>query len=292
MAYKFVPKEIQEIIIFMSKNTVSKNSHQYIDIGVNLTSSQFAKDLPDVMSRAQAQGIWRQIVTGTNLASSQEALNLCQQYPHSLYATAGFHPHHASEVDAASWSALETLWQEPEVVAIGETGLDFNRNFSPPQQQLDSFEKHLQAACRYELPLFLHERDAEEAFFELLAHYRPRLLAGAVLHCFTGSKAWLKRLLDLDIYFGITGWVADERRGQNLRDAVPLIPNERLLIETDAPYLLPRNMRPKPKSSRNEPAYLPSIAQTIANLRNQSVSDIAQQTTHNAQLLFNLPANK
>jgi TatD DNase family protein len=118
------------------------------------------------------------------------------------------------------------------------------------------------------------------------------LLAGAVLHCFTGSKAWLKRLLDLDIYFGITGWVADERRGQNLRDAVPLIPNERLLIETDAPYLLPRNMRPKPKSSRNEPAYLPSIAQTIANLRNQSVSDIAQQTTHNAQLLFNLPANK
>ena len=286
--YTILPKYTLAIVIFMSTDSVSKNANPFIDIGVNLTSSRFAKDLPEVISRAQAQGVYKQIVTGTNLASSQEAVHLCHQYPQSLYATAGFHPHHASEVDALSWSALETLWQEPKVVAIGETGLDFNRNFSPPQQQLDSFEKHLQAGCDYPLPLFLHEREAEDAFFELLAHYRPRLLAGAVLHCFTGSQAWLKRLLDLDIYFGITGWVADERRGQDLRDAVPLIPSERLLIETDAPYLLPRDMRPKPKSSRNEPAYLPFIAQTLANLRHQSVTDIAQQTTTNAQRLFQL----
>ena len=261
---------------------------KYIDIGVNLTSSRFDKDLSAVIERARIQGVYQQIVTGTNLASSLEAVALCQQYPNSLYATAGFHPHHASENEPASWAELQAIWQQPEVVAIGETGLDFNRNFSPPQQQLDSFEQHLQAACTLPLPMFLHERDAQDAFFELLAHYRPRLLSGAVLHCFTGSPAWLKRLLDLDIYFGVTGWVGDERRGEDLRAAVPLIPAERLLVETDAPYLLPRDMRPKPKSSRNEPAYLPHIAQNVAYLRGQSLSAIAKQTTDNAKRLFQL----
>ncbi len=261
---------------------------QLIDIGVNLTSSRFAKDLDDVLVRAQANGVQQQLVTGTDLTSSQQALALCQQYPHYLRCTAGFHPHHASDNNPQSWQQLESMWQQPEVVAIGETGLDFNRNFSPPQAQLDSFERHLQAACEVDLPLFLHERDAEDAFYELLSHYRTQLKAGAVLHCFTGAKDWLMRLLDLDIYFGITGWVCDERRGGDLRAAVAHIPAERLLVETDAPYLLPRDMRPKPKSSRNEPAYLSHIAKTVAALRHEDVELLASQTTANARALFRL----
>ena len=261
---------------------------QLIDIGVNLTSTRFHKDLDDVIARAKAQGVTKQLVTGTDLESSLEALTLCRQHPDYLRCTAGFHPHHASDNNVDTWQQLQALWRQPEVIAIGETGLDFNRNFSTPQEQLDSFELHLQAACEIDLPLFLHERDAEDAFFELLSHYRNNLKAGAILHCFTGSKAWLTRLLDLDIHFGITGWVCDERRGGDLRDAVPLIPSNRLMVETDAPYLLPRDMRPKPKSSRNEPAYLPHIAHTVAQLRNEHVEDLAAQTTANAKALFKL----
>lgn len=259
-----------------------------IDIGVNLTNSRFDKDRADVMLRASQQGVRQQIVTGTDLTSSQQALELCQAHPQVLYATAGFHPHHASDNKPQTWQQLQQLWQHPQVIAIGETGLDFNRNFSTPQEQLDSFEMHLQAGCEHALPLFLHERDAKDAFFELLSHYRPKLLGGAVLHCFTGSKSWLERLLPLDIYFGITGWVCDERRGQELREAVPLIPNDRLLIETDAPYLLPRDMRPKPKSSRNEPSYLPHIAHTLGTLREQSIEEIAASTRSNCKRLFNI----
>jgi len=261
---------------------------QLIDIGVNLTATRFDKDRQDVISRAQHVGVKQQIVTGTNLPSSQQAFELCLQHPDTLYCTAGFHPHHASDNTTQAWQQLTALWQHPQVVAIGETGLDFNRNFSTPQEQLDSFEKHLQAACEHALPLFLHERDAEDAFYELLSHYRSRLLGGAVLHCFTGSRSWLERLLTLDIYIGITGWVCDERRGQDLREAVPLIPQDRLLVETDAPYLLPRDMRPKPKSSRNEPSYLPHIATSVGVLRGQTTEEIAQITSNNCQRLFNL----
>ena len=261
---------------------------QLIDIGVNLTASRFDKDREEVISRAQNAGVKQQIITGTDLPSSQQALKLCQQHPNTLYSTAGFHPHHASDNTPETWQQLTALWQHQQVVAIGETGLDFNRNFSAPQAQLDSFEKHLQAGCEHALPLFLHERDAEDAFYELLCHYRSRLLGGAVLHCFTGSKNWLQRLLTLDIYIGITGWVCDERRGQDLREAVPLIPQERLLVETDAPYLLPRDMRPKPKSSRNEPAYLPHIATSVGVLRGQTAEQIAESTRKNCQRLFNI----
>ncbi|MDP6166088.1 MAG: TatD family hydrolase [Gammaproteobacteria bacterium] len=259
-----------------------------IDIGANLTNSRFNKDLDSVLERALQQGVQQQIVTGTDLESSRHAIQLSEQHPKVLFATAGFHPHHAKDNTDQAWQALQALWQRPQVVAIGETGLDFNRNFSTPQQQLDSFERHLQAACEQALPLFLHERDAEDAFYELLSHYRPKLQGAAVLHCFTGSANWLKRLLELDIYYGITGWACDERRGLDLREAISLIPEQRLLIETDAPYLLPRDMRPKPKSSRNEPSYLPHIAQTVAHLRGESVAHIAAVTTRNCQRIFQI----
>jgi len=273
------------------------NTLKLTDIGVNLTNDRFTKDLPQVLQRAYLAGVQRQIITGTNLASSQQALRLCLDYgldyglehggDSKLYATAGFHPHNASENNANSWYQLSQLWRQPQVVAIGETGLDFNRNFSTPQEQLDSFEKHLQAASQLQMPLFLHERDAAEAFLELISHYRSQINR-AVLHCFTGTEAFLKQLLELDLHIGITGWICDERRGGHLHEAVKLIPANRLMIETDSPYLLPRDLRPKPKSSRNEPAYLRHICERVAHYRGQSPASLAQDTEATATEFFSL----
>jgi len=254
-------------------------SSNITDIGVNLTNERFNKDLADTLQRGLDLGVHRHIITGTSLQTSQQALELSldDSLPCERFATAGFHPHDASENNPASWQQMTQLWQHAKVVAIGETGLDFNRNFSTPTQQLDSFEQHLQAAVELQLPLFLHERDAADEFLELINQYRSGFNK-AVLHCFTGTEAFLKQLLDLDIHIGITGWICDERRGQHLQSAVKLIPNNRLMLETDSPYLLPRDMRPKPKSNRNEPAYLPHILQRVAHFRGQNAVDLAQQT--------------
>jgi|TARA_B110000977_G_scaffold89197_1_gene118509 TatD DNase family protein len=259
------------------------------DIGVNLTNDRFNKDLTQTLQRSFEAGVYRHIITGTCLPTSQQALalSLDDTLPCERFATAGFHPHSASENTPESWQQLKQLWQHTKVVAIGETGLDFNRNFSTPQQQLDSFEQHLQAAVDLQLPLFLHERDAAHEFLELMRQYRHGFNK-AVLHCFTGTEAFLMQLLDLDIHIGITGWICDERRGEHLRSAVKLIPNDRLMLETDSPYLLPRDMRPKPKSSRNEPAYLPHILQTVAHLRGQNAADLAQHTETTVSEFFSL----
>ena len=259
------------------------------DIGVNLTSDRFTKDLADTLQRGLDAGVHRHIITGTSVHTSQYALELSldDTLPCERYATAGFHPHNASENNPESWQQLAQLWQHPKVVAIGETGLDFNRNFSTPKQQLHSFEQHLQAAVDLQLPLFLHERDAADEFLQLISQYRSGF-SKAVVHCFTGTEAFLKQLLDLDIHIGITGWICDERRGEHLRSAVKLIPNDRLMLETDSPYLLPRDMRPKPKSSRNEPAYLPHILQTVAHLRGQNAADLAQHTETTVSEFFSL----
>jgi TatD DNase family protein len=260
-------------------NRMTLNYSNLTDIGVNLTNDRFNKDLADTLQRGLDVGVHRHIITGTSLHSSQHALELSldDALPCERFATAGFHPHSASENNPESWLQLSQLWQHKKVVAIGETGLDFNRNFSTPKQQLDSFEQHLQAAVELQLPLFLHERNAADEFLELISQYRPGF-SKAVLHCFTGTESFLKQLLELDIHIGITGWICDERRGEHLQSAIKLIPNDRLMLETDSPYLLPRDMRPKPKSSRNEPAYLPHILQRVAHFRGQDEDELAQQT--------------
>jgi TatD DNase family protein len=171
---------------------------------------------------------------------------------------------------------------------VGETGLDFNRNFSPADAQQRVFEQHLELAAATGKPLFLHQRDAHETFLPLLSKYRPKV-SGGVVHCFTDTETALRDYLELDMYIGITGWVCDERRGKDLQEIVSLIPDDRLLIETDAPYLLPRSLRPKPKSRRNVPAYLPEVLRTLAHCRDQQVEELALRTTENARRLFALP---
>ncbi len=261
-----------------------------IDIGVNLTNTRFDKDLPAVIARAQAQSISALLVTGTNVFESKRAIDLCQQYPHYLYSTAGIHPHDADNAADNFQDQLITLSESKCVKAIGECGLDFNRNFSTEENQKRVFSQQVNLAEQLQLPLFLHQRDAFEPWFKILKPYIGKVPA-MVSHCFTGNKAELKQCLDAGMYIGITGWLCDERRGQQLRDIVKLIPLEQLMIETDAPYLTPRNIRPKPKSSRNEPSYLPYIVKVLAELMDYSELEIIQQTLINSKKVFNLSAN-
>lgn len=257
------------------------------DIGVNLTDSAFDKDRNEIIDRAREAGVRRMIVTGTTEAESEQALELCQQHPDTLLCTAGIHPHYSKEFSAQSRQQLKALMQRPEVIAVGETGLDFNRNFSTPEQQILAFEQQLELASETGLPLFLHERDAHRQQREMLFHHRDHL-HGGVAHCFTGSREELYNYLDLDLYIGITGWICDERRGTELLQLVKDIPAQRLLIETDAPYLLPRDMRPKPKSRRNLPEFLPHILAAVCQSRQADQEELSEQLEQNCRNLFRL----
>lgn len=263
-----------------------------IDIGVNLTNKRFDKDRTELIIRAKNIGVEQLLITGTNIDESQQALALCQyyqqQFPNTLYATAGVHPHDAGSVSDDYLTQIVQLAKQPQIKAIGECGLDFNRNFSTPEQQLKVFKDQVLLAAQLRMPLFLHQRDAFEPWFHLLKPFIKQIPA-MVAHCFTGSKHELEQCIEADMYIGITGWLCDERRGKVLQDIIKLIPLNRLLIETDAPYLMPRTIKPKPKSNRNEPSYLPYIVNEIANLTGLDPSEIACQTNINTRQVFNLP---
>ncbi|PIJ50808.1 hydrolase TatD [Erwinia sp. OLTSP20] len=257
------------------------------DIGVNLTSSQFDRDRQQVVTRAQAAGVTGLLITGTNALESQQAQALAAEHQGYCWSTAGVHPHHASEWSAQAEAILRQLTLLPQVVAIGECGLDFNRNFSPPEQQIAAFHAQLALASERQMPVFMHCRDAHSRFMAVLAPWLPQL-SGGVVHCFTGNRAELDECLAAGLYIGITGWVCDERRGLELRALLPHIPADRLLLETDAPWLLPRDMQPPPVSRRNEPGYLPHIVQQVARWRGEAAETIAQRTEENTRRLFQL----
>ena len=259
-----------------------------IDIGVNLTHDSFDHDRGEVIERAAAQGVRRLIVTGTSVTASVSALSLPEPEPGRLYATAGIHPHHASEFDEHSIGALQSLLENSRVVAVGECGLDFFRDFSPRAMQQRAFAAQLELAAVTGLPVFLHQRDAHEMFVAMLRDVRDRL-SGGVAHCFTGGPEELRDCLDLDLHVGVTGWVCDERRGGPLRAALPDIPLDRLLIETDAPYLLPRDLKPRPKTRRNEPSHLRHVLERVAAEMGQSPEVVARAATSNTERLFRLP---
>jgi len=260
---------------------------QLVDIGANLTHESFQHDYREVLAAARAAQVAHIILTGTDLDTSNAAAQLVAADPALLSSTVGFHPHIAESVSDDAFDQAAQLAAQEDIVAIGETGLDFNRNFSPADAQLRIFERHLELAVALQKPLFLHQRDAHEQFLPLLARYRDRLVGG-VVHCFTDSEQALRDYLELDMYIGITGWVCDERRGKALQQIVHLIPDQRLLIESDAPYLLPRTLRPKPKTRRNEPRYLPAVLDTLAQCRQQPEARLAELTTANAVRLFSL----
>lgn len=256
----------------------------WCDIGVNLGNSRFDHDREQVVARALAAGVDRLIITGTSVAGSEQAAALAGSYT-GCWFTAGVHPHDAARVTAGWQQQLRTLLSDPKALAVGECGLDFDRDFSPRPVQEAVFEAQLELAAAVHKPLFLHERAASERQLALLGSWRARL-AGGVQHCFTGDLATLRRYLDLDLYIGITGWICDERRGLPLRDLLRYIPAERLLVETDAPYLTPRDLRPKPRDGRNEPAFLPHIAAQVAAARGDDLESLAAQLNANGRRLF------
>jgi TatD DNase family protein len=261
---------------------------ELVDIGINLAHDSYAGDRSEVIARATAAGIAQLIVTGATLASSAAALALARAHPGQLFATAGVHPHQAGELTAAEMPRLRALLNEPGVVAAGECGLDYFRNYSPQPAQRRAFAEQLALAAELGKPLFLHQRDAHHDFTAALREHGGALRG--VAHCFTGGETELQAYLDLGLHIGITGWICDERRGQHLQHLVRRIPAGRLLLETDGPYLLPRDLRPRPASRRNEPAFLRHIADTVARLRDESLDECAAHTTAAARALFGLGA--
>ena len=257
-----------------------------IDIGANLTSKKFKNDLENVLAESAAAGLSHIVLTGSSEKNSVESSKICSRHPGFLYSTAGIHPHDASNYDPVRTNkTLEDLYKLDHVVAVGECGLDFNRDFSPRDKQRDCFAAQLELASKNGLPLFLHERDAFGAFYSMMKEARDRIGRG-VVHCFTGSLANAKAYLDLDLHLGITGWICDERRGKHLREVVKEIPVNRLMLETDCPYLAPRDYRPR--INRNEPKYLPHILKTVAECRGEPVEELAAEVLKTTKSFFGI----
>ncbi|MDT8449942.1 MAG: TatD family hydrolase [Wenzhouxiangellaceae bacterium] len=258
---------------------------EWTDIGCNLGHESFTDDWPAVLDDARAAGVTRLVVTGASVAGSDRALELAQARPDMLRATAGVHPHLASDFDDGAARHLAGLHDQALVAAVGECGLDYFRDFSPRTDQRRAFEAQLELAARSAKPVFLHQRDAHDDFVAILKSFRDRL-GPVVVHCFTDTAEALHDYLDLDCHIGITGWICDERRGLALKGIVREIPAGRLMLETDAPYLKPRNLRPKARTHRNEPQWLPWIGGTVAALRGVTPAELAAQTTANARAFF------
>lgn len=265
----------------------TKNTYPLIDIGANLGHESFSADLEQVMDEAMQVGIEHIMVTGTSIEGSVESLQLAEQYPDFFSSTAGIHPHEAAHYDEHAAASLRELASNGLVKAMGETGLDYFRDFSPRDAQQEALEGQLQLAAELEKPVFLHQRDGHDDFIRLLRQYRNDL-PRAVVHCFTGTESELRDYLELDMHIGVTGWICDERRGHHLHEIIQLIPENRLMLETDAPYLMPRTIRPKPSSRRNVPANLVYVLEKVAECLGKTEKNVAEQTTVNARDFFAL----
>ena len=266
---------------------------QLIDIGANLTHDSFDHDRTAVLQRARDAGVAQMVVTGASREHSPKALALAQAHPGELFATAGVHPHHALEYTEECDAEMRALLAHEAVVAVGECGLDYFRDFSPRPAQRRAFERQLQIAADLAgrgtpKPLFLHQREAHADLVAMMKEFEGRI-GPAVVHCFTGTRAELFECLDHDWHIGITGWLCDERRGLHLRELVKHIPANRLMVETDAPYLLPRTVKPAPAHRRNEPKWLAHIVEELARDRGEPVTVSAEHTTATARRFFRLP---
>ncbi len=257
-----------------------------IDIGANLLHHRYHKDRDEIINRAIDSGVTKIILTGINLINSEKSLNRAKRHPNVLYSTSGIHPHNAKEFNSEIMEQIKKLASEKEVVAIGECGLDFDRDFSPRDIQEECFKAHLELSIELNKPLFLHEREAHKKFVEILSFYKEKL-PKTVVHCFTGNVDELKKYIEMGLYIGLTGAICDERKSY-LKDLIKFIPLDRLMIETDAPFMLPRNMKNKPKDRRNEPAFLVYVVKMIAECLNKSEEEIALKTTNNAKEFFSI----
>lgn len=260
---------------------------ELIDIGINLMHKSYSKDRLDVINEAQKAGVTKNIITGSSIASSKAAVEYASKYPDKLYATCGVHPHDAKTCDENTIETLKNLASKDCVVAIGECGLDYNRNYSPQNVQRKWFEKQVKLAEQVDKPLFLHDRESYDDFSKILRKH-SKIAKKSVVHCFTGNKYEAEDYLDLGCFIGVTGWICDDRRNDDLLKAIKVIPPERLMIETDGPFLLPRDFTTKPKKNRNEPKYLPHILARIAKEMNMDKEKLAKQVTDNTKNFFKI----
>lgn len=265
--------------------------NKYIDIGINLTNKQFLNCEDEIIQNALEADVEKMILTGTNVKNSEEAAKIAKKYIGILYTTAGIHPHDAKSFDSQSIPKLKKLLQLNHVVSVGECGLDFDRDFSPRNIQEQCYKAQLEMAIAEQKPLFLHERAAFIRFIAVTNEYLP-LLPKAVVHCFTGTLQEAKTYLDMGFYLGFTGAISDEKRFLHLKEVVQYVPLDRLMIETDAPFMLPKNapknLLTKFHERRNEPAFLPFVAGTIAKYKGIPLDKVAKETTENAKLFFNI----
>lgn len=266
-------------------NNLSSGEHPPLfDLCINLDNAQFDRDRDEMLERARTSGVPYLCLTGSSLLSSQYACLWARKAPSRFCATSGIHPHEAGKANEDTYKGIEALLDDPVVRAVGECGLDYNRNFSPKLAQQECFNRQIDMSNRHKLPLFLHQRDAHDDFIAILRSATQPM----VVHCFTDTLESLRSYLDRGCYIGITGWICDPKRGENLRSIVKYIPLDRLMIETDAPWLCPKDMRPKPAKRRNEPMFLPHILNRIAYHMNQPADLVAEQTTRNALLFFGM----
>lgn len=258
----------------------------YIDIGINLTNKQFYNEQEEIINRAIDNGVDYMILTGTSIRGSKESAAIAEDYPDVLFSTAGIHPHDAKSFNQESINELKKLLKQDHVISVGECGLDFDRDFSPRPVQEKCYKAQLELAIEVNKPLFLHERSAFKRFNEVTDDYLSQL-PEAVIHCFTGTLSEAKTYLDKGFYLSFTGAISDEKRFKHLEEVIRYVPLDRMMIETDAPFMLPKNM-PRMQNRRNEPSFLPYVAQTIAHLKKISISEVADETTETARNFFRL----
>ena len=250
------------------------------DIGANLTSSLFSDDLDSVLDESFEAGVKKICITSSNLQDVRNAKKITERNK-NLYYSVGFHPHNAKDFKIEFLIDMSIYLDDPKAICLGEMGLDFNRNFSSKDEQILCFESQLSLANSINKPLFLHQRDAHEEFLSILDNYKFN--QKLIVHCFTGNLSELEDYLKRDFYIGITGWVCDLKRGLDLRECINHIPQDKLLIETDSPYLSPRK-----KIRRNEPKFLIDVAEEVARLRKQTKESIVKSSYENSLNFFNL----
>ena len=250
------------------------------DIGANLTSSHFSDDLDSVLDESFEAGVKKICITSSNLQDVRNAKKITERNK-NLYYSVGFHPHNAKDFKIEFLKDMSIYLDDPKAICLGEMGLDFNRNFSSKEEQILCFESQLSLANSINKPLFLHQRDAHEEFLSILDNYKFN--QKSIVHCFTGNLSELEDYLKRDFYIGITGWVCDLKRGLDLRECINHIPQDKLLIETDSPYLSPRK-----KIRRNEPKFLIDVAEEVARLRQQTKESIVKSSYENSLNFFNL----
>lgn len=257
----------------------------FIDIACNFTHPSFAENLDQVLEDANNVDVNKFVLLCASLDDLEPIQSIQSQNPSQFFITAGIHPHHANEILDLNETPLIDKLLSIQPNAIGETGLDYFRNISPPEIQRDSFALHIEIAKELQKPLYLHQRDAHDDFISILKKNNSTL-PPFIVHCFTGTQKQLDDYLDLGAFIGLTGWICDEKRNKDLRASIKNIPLDRLMLETDSPYLLPKNLPNKPTKNINEPKYLPHIANEISQLMKISMQDLQNATSKNTEFFF------